>query len=198
MSPNTWQSLLFRAAFPIIGLLLLCIFYLFPPGGTGGLTLQMTFSSFILILFYIFFLFASSIIYTLYFIRGPTTTTILPCVSSGWYQIYTILLLALMLVLVIVTSIETRMTSCGYYGTWPSSWDECLEVQVVAGNNATGGVFGLVVMGETFTPAFNTSGVPGNQMSVVVFNGNVLLMDQSWVFGTFSSWVTSPRFKTSK
>ena len=133
MSPNAWQSWLFRGFFilPIIGLIIPCVFYL-TPIGTGTTYNWLTFSEFILILFYLFFLFASTIIYTVYFVRGQTTTTVLPCVSSVWYQLYTGVLLALALVLVIITSIETRMTSCGYYATWPSSLDSCIGVPVAS------------------------------------------------------------------
>jgi hypothetical protein len=171
-SPNSWQSRLFRGFFllPIIGLVIVCIFYL-SPIGAGATSYLLTFSEFILILFYLFFLFASTIIYMVYFVRGHTTTTVLPCVSSVWYQLYTGVLLALALVLVIVTSIETRRTSCGYYATWPSSFDYCIGVPVASDYNATQGVFGLAVIGETYNPDFNTSGEPVNQTSVVFFNG---------------------------
>jgi hypothetical protein len=172
MSPNSWKSWLFRVLFllPIIGLILFCIFYLAPigPGNSGH---WLTLSEFILILFYLFFLFTSTIIYMVYFVRGQTTTTILPCVSSVWYQLYTGVLLAMTLVLIIITSIETRMTACGYYATWPSYHDYCIGVPVASDYNATQGVFGLAVVGETYNPDFNTSGVPVNQTSVVFFNG---------------------------
>jgi hypothetical protein len=170
MSPNAWQSRLFRGfvLLLIIGLITLCILYL----GVETLNYVYTFSQYILILFYLFFLVASIIIYMVYFVRGYTTTTVLPCISSVWYQIYTGVLLALALVLVIITSIETRKTTCGFYATWPSSLDYCAgEVPVASEYNATKGVFGLAVMGETYTPDFNTSGEPVNQMSVVFFNG---------------------------
>jgi hypothetical protein len=174
MSPNAWQSRLFRGfvLLLIIGLITLCIIYLSPPIGAGTSNYGYTFSQYILILFYLFFLVASIIIYMAYFVRGYTTTTVLPCISSVWYQIYTGVLLALALVLVIITSIETRKTTCGFYATWPSSWDYCIgEVPVASEYNATKGVFGLAVMGETYNPDFNTSGEPVNQMSVVFFNG---------------------------
>jgi hypothetical protein len=172
MSPNAWQSWLFRGFFllPIIGLIIICIFYL-TPIGPGNSNYGLTFSDFILILFYLFFLFASIIIYLFYFVRGHTTTTVLPCISSVWYQIYTGVLLVLALILVIITSMETRMTSCGYYATWPSSQDYCIGVPVASEYNGTQGVFGLAVMGETYNPDFNISGVPVNQTSVAFFNG---------------------------
>jgi hypothetical protein len=132
MSPNAWQSRLFRVFFllPIIGLIISCIIYLAPPIGARSSNYGYSFSQFILILFYLFFLVASTIIYMVYFVRGHTATTVLPCVSSVWYQLYTGVLLALALVLVIITSIETRMTACGYYATWPSSLDNCIGVSV--------------------------------------------------------------------
>lgn len=173
MPPNAWQSWLFRVFFlsPIVGLVFLCVFYL-GPIGSGHSNIWITASEFALILFYIFFLSASTIIYVVYFVRGQTTTTIIPCISSVWYQLYTGVLLALMLFLVIISSIETRMNSCGYYSTWPSSLDYCMGVvPVVSNHSANQGVFGLAVIGDTSNPVFNTSGAPSSQASVVYFNG---------------------------
>lgn len=46
-------------------------------------------------------------LYTVYFVRGRTTTTIIPRISSVVYKIYTLLMIALMVVLILLAAIET-------------------------------------------------------------------------------------------
>jgi hypothetical protein len=70
-------------------------------------------------MFFLFFLLATSFIFIFYFLRGNSTTTIIPCITSTWYKLYTALLLLGMLVLVIFSAIETRKTWCGAWTTFP-------------------------------------------------------------------------------
>lgn len=81
---------------------------------------------FILNITYLIFLSVTLFTYAYYFIRGRSATTVIPCIFSLWYFIYTLILFAMMLLLVIVAAIETRKTPCGMYTTWPG--DVCGEI----------------------------------------------------------------------
>lgn len=70
-------------------------------------------------LFYISLLGVSFLILTYYFVRTGAESTIIPCISSIWYKIYTSVVMALMVVMVALASIETRKTPCGMYTTFP-------------------------------------------------------------------------------
>jgi hypothetical protein len=168
---SNWKSWLFRGFFllPIIGLIILCLYYIIPTSRSGTLSL-LTATTFTLVLFYLFFLTVSAFVYGYYFIRGRNTTTVLPCVTSRWYQIYTALLGALMLILVVIASIETRKSACGYYTTWPVDYDPCSGFAVSSDLNATEGIFGLAVRGSASTTGFEFT-EPNNFTSVVFFNG---------------------------
>lgn len=74
-----------------------------------------SFTSFVVGIFYFVFLSVSNLTYVFYFIRGKTTTTIIPCISSLWYKVYTILLMASILVLIIISAIETQRGPDGQY-----------------------------------------------------------------------------------
>ncbi|KAH8648652.1 hypothetical protein BX600DRAFT_475582 [Xylariales sp. PMI_506] len=77
-----------------------------------------TSTEFLLVIFYTFFLTATVGIYAWYFIRTGTETTIIPCISSVWYKIYTLCLAGLGLIVLIIACMETRRTWCGRYTTW--------------------------------------------------------------------------------
>lgn len=113
-----WRSWLFRVLYllPILFLCAICAFYILPGKNQNASTT----TTFLLGLFYFIFLLASALIYIYYFVRERSATTIIPCISSLWYKVYTGILLSLMLVLIVVASLETRKTPCGRYTTWPT------------------------------------------------------------------------------
>ena len=78
-------------------------------------TYRYTMTTFLLGMFYFAFITISLILYTFYFFRGQTTTTIIPCVSSMWYRLYSLLLMGFMIALIIIASIETNKTAVGTY-----------------------------------------------------------------------------------
>lgn len=110
---SSWSSRLFR------------IFFLLLLGGVWTITLLITVpvfgdlyfttTTFLLGLFYFMFITVSLVLYTFYFLRGQTTTTVLPCISSTWYRLYTVLLMGLMVTLTVVASIETNKSPTGMY-----------------------------------------------------------------------------------
>jgi hypothetical protein len=110
---NSWRGRLFRIIYLMIILLLwvICLTYFIPFGGKGVLhestTLLLVNS------FYMLFLSGTLITYAYYVIRGRSATTIIPCIVSTWYQIYTCILILMGLVMIVVATLETRRTMCG-------------------------------------------------------------------------------------
>jgi hypothetical protein len=72
------------------------------------------------ILFFLFFLLATSCIVCFYFLRGNSTLSIIPCLRSNWYRLYTAVLFLGMLLLIVFGAIETRQQWCGQWTTYPN------------------------------------------------------------------------------
>ena len=110
---ESWKSCLFRIFFLLLlgGVWTLALLIFTPVLGDTFFTT----TTFLLGLFYFVFITVSLVLYAFYFIRGQTTTTILPCISSTWYRIYTLLLVGLVVVLIIIASIETNKSPTGLY-----------------------------------------------------------------------------------
>ncbi|KAI1871379.1 uncharacterized protein JN550_004373 [Neoarthrinium moseri] len=103
-------------------------------------------TSYMLGLFYMFILTPTILIYVSYWIRGYTTTTLIPCISSSWYKVYSLLVLIWMLLLVCLSSIETRKSVCGKYTAMPERYgDPCAtgNIKVVHVGWDVGNTFGL-------------------------------------------------------
>lgn len=102
----------------------------------------------ICIVLYHFILIPSLAIIGYYFARGMTTSTIIPCISATWYKIYSITVIGLMVILLVISSIETRKTPCGIwavtggfvgdYWTCKLSNSEFIRVDPGLGGNAFG------------------------------------------------------------
>jgi hypothetical protein len=164
--PNSWQSWLFRSLFflSILSLIVLAFMDFIPPPNSGGQLFTMT--VFTLIISYIFFLTISAILYGYYFVRSCNDTTVLPCAASLWYQIYTGVLLAIALLLLIFASIETRKSECGYFTTWPNDEDPCAALPT--DKNAIDGIFGVAIVGNITALNFTQ---PEGAMSVLFADG---------------------------
>jgi hypothetical protein len=107
-----WGSILFRVSFllPIFGFLGLLILYMVPFEGP----IVYVATAFIMAVFYFIFFSATLLICSWYFARGATSTVI-PCASTLWYKIYTMIFAALAVALIVVSALETRNTPCGKY-----------------------------------------------------------------------------------
>ncbi|KAH8768559.1 hypothetical protein BGZ57DRAFT_943016 [Hyaloscypha finlandica] len=76
-------------------------------------------------LFYLNFLVCSLAIFASFIWRKEReegNTTIIPCISSIWYQVYTYILFSLALVFILISALETRRTKCGLYTTDHIGW----------------------------------------------------------------------------
>ncbi|XP_014562415.1 hypothetical protein COCVIDRAFT_84363, partial [Bipolaris victoriae FI3] len=125
---SSWGSRIFRFFFLGIlwGVWVLAVFCI-APSIRGGVTTYTT-TSFLLSLYYFLFATVTAATFTLFFFRGKTTNTILPCISSTWYRLYTILFTGLMIGLIVIASIETNKTVDGSYSSWEPMEDlGCLD-----------------------------------------------------------------------
>ncbi|KAK7982037.1 hypothetical protein PG988_004275 [Apiospora saccharicola] len=81
-------------------------------------TIGFTATSFTVLLFYIFFLAATSVICGVYFAAG-SSSTVLPCNTAPWYKLYTAAIMTMGLVTLIISCLETHQTPCGKFTTVP-------------------------------------------------------------------------------
>jgi hypothetical protein len=169
-SPNTWPSWLFRTLFllVIMGLTILCTINLIPAFSRN---ISYTTTIFGILLFYEIFLVVTFIVLGYYFIRSRNKTTVLPCTSSLWYQVYTSTLFISMLVLIIIASLESWKSPCGFYTTYPSNSMLC-GATPSSMKNTTDGVFGLAIIGNATTGLGFNFAQPQGEMSLLYFYGS--------------------------
>jgi hypothetical protein len=165
-SPNTWPSWLFRIVFllPLMALIILCTLSLLP-------VFELTATVFGLLVFYDAFLVITLFVLGYHFIRSRNTTTVLPCTSSLWYQIYSGILFTSMLALVIIASLETWKSPCGFYTTFPNTFNFC-GTTLPSAQNSTDGVFGVAVAGNMTTNLGFNFTQPAREMSILYFFGS--------------------------
>jgi hypothetical protein len=82
---------------------------------TPDVILLYTSSSLVNGLFHFIFLTFTIIICGFYFVRGQTTSTILPCVSHLLYKVCSVLLVLFMTTTFILSAVETNRKTCGGY-----------------------------------------------------------------------------------
>ncbi|KAI0459535.1 hypothetical protein F5B21DRAFT_455176 [Xylaria acuta] len=138
-----WSSRLFRLFYLLVLLASIPVFAIYARPG------RQTITSLIYLSFYLILLSSSVALLLFYFIRGQSTSTIIPCISSAWYKTYSLAIMSMMLILVTVSTIETRKTPCGKYTTWPSDYGDTLLCEtkksslVHVGNTSEHLIFGL-------------------------------------------------------
>lgn len=91
-----WPSCLFRACYLVLLLGVWFISLLYTAPAITGSSARRT-TSFLVELFYLVFLTVSIAVFAYYLIYGRTTTTMIPCISSTWYRLYTLVITALWL-----------------------------------------------------------------------------------------------------
>ena len=123
---NSWRGTLTRVI--LMGFLValivlaLCFFALDFKSDT-----RISLTGFVSLLFHLFFLVCTLAIvapFTWRKEREEGNTTIIPCISSTWYQVYTYMLFSLALVFILIIALETRRTKCGLYTTNHIGWGQ--------------------------------------------------------------------------
>lgn len=69
---------------------------------------------------YMILIFGTLFIHAVYVMQGKNTTTVIPCVQSAWYKVFTIMMFMGMLGCLVVDALETKMTACGKSTTYPA------------------------------------------------------------------------------
>lgn len=121
---HSWRGVAVRIFFllPILGLWVLSMDYLQPwGGGTSSST------NFVAKVFYLSLLSFSLIIMATFFILGSCRTTVIPCIGSVWYKVYTCVVYSMMLGVIIVAALESRRTWCGKYTCFPPDHDAQIQ-----------------------------------------------------------------------
>ncbi|KAH6677351.1 hypothetical protein B0J14DRAFT_340603 [Halenospora varia] len=119
---KSWRGILPRSFFAIaiIGVWLLTLFSCSPwtslKNNGGGYTG----TAFAMSLLYFIMMSVTMVTMGIYVLRRRTTSTIIPCIGSKWYKIYTMFIFASMLAVFIIAAIESRRTPCGKYTTFPT------------------------------------------------------------------------------
>lgn len=132
----------------ILGLLVLTTCYAI----SGG---NYTATTFTVLLFYLVFLAATAIIFFIFFVWKHDTTTIIPCISDTWYQLYTGFIISFAIVAIVISCVETRKSPCGKF---TSGYGHDADVRACLGSVAdaipvSDGIgepfFGLAAYGHT-------------------------------------------------
>ena len=167
---NSWRGRIFR----IVSLVPLLVFWTI-----SFLFLEMYFEAetttlFLINVIFMLFFSVTVITHAYYFIRERSGTTIIPCIISVWYQIYTGILLLLALLLIVVAAIETRKTKCGTYTTVSSTWagnDEAVCNGRYVNSNSTTRPFGLAMRYTPYNGTQNITQLPQGEFRIEGFVG---------------------------
>lgn len=115
------------------------LFLLFFTGFTIHATIPQRFThialaGYVQVIVFLSLSFVTSTLLIFYSLRGQSTTTIILCISSIWYKVYTAFLFLSMLLLVILAAIETRQTWCGLWTMFPPGLGPCpLSIKIGTG-----------------------------------------------------------------
>ena len=118
---SCWQSRVLRALYILIllGIWPLAFFWASPVQYIGCSFEDYTITSSFAAIVYLVLTSVSVAIHAYYFVKGKTTSTVIPCASHLWYKIYTVVLFIAMAVMSVVSLVETTKSVCGKYTTLP-------------------------------------------------------------------------------
>ncbi|KAE8151518.1 hypothetical protein BDV25DRAFT_138753 [Aspergillus avenaceus] len=122
-------SVVLRTAYVvlIIAILAISVCYVIPYEGAQQLLLLPVSSSslWLLAAVYILFSFITIVLFVVYLIRcGHRTTTVIPCIGSWWYRGYSLIFLASVIAMIVLSGIFTRRTACGQLTVFPPEFDQ--------------------------------------------------------------------------
>lgn len=136
-SHKTWRGAIIRALALLVLLALdvLCLYDLVPMTNLP----HHTATTLALNLFWLVFMAVTSSTMVFFFARGKSTSTVIPCISSPWYKVYTLILYTMMLILIVISVAETKQTPCGVLTTYEKTWDSvlCRDLTAVRRANVT-------------------------------------------------------------
>ncbi|PVH67558.1 hypothetical protein DL98DRAFT_640370 [Cadophora sp. DSE1049] len=74
--------------------------------------------------YYLFFLICTIFTFSVYILTKKSNTTVIPCIESPVYKVYTYGLFLISIGYIVVTALETRRAACGLYTTIPIEWGQ--------------------------------------------------------------------------
>lgn len=101
---------------PLLGLWVLDLLYFRP-----STDLIWTATNLSVNVYYFFLLTVTLVVMVAYVLKGESTTTIIPCINSMWYKVYTCMVFILALLMLVISALETQKTPCGQYTTYSTS-----------------------------------------------------------------------------
>ncbi|KAL2063451.1 hypothetical protein VTL71DRAFT_5256 [Oculimacula yallundae] len=174
---TSWRGRTFRVLFmaPILLLVALCFYYLIPwtPKKDTPWAYHLSATLFLLTLLYLVLITVTLFIFAYYLLRDVQPTTVIPCLVSPWYQIYTLMLTITTVLLVVIAAVETRKAPCGIYTSWPVEYNVCPGTLVQS--NATSLPFGIAVR-YAVSENDTDSTLPSDRVRITDFDG--------WCVGT--------------
>ncbi|KAL4893622.1 hypothetical protein BDV59DRAFT_207713 [Aspergillus ambiguus] len=138
----------------LLGLLGLCVSYITPIRGAMTLILDGTSALILVAVVYIFMSGMSVILFTIYLIRGGLkTTTVIPCIRTWWYRLYTLVLIAAALALLVLSGYYTRRAPCGQLTMFPALYDNQVCNGTPVKPDADNAAVGFIVRNTLMTPS---------------------------------------------
>ena len=124
LAPRSWQGIAYRiwwvfSAWLIMGTSAVVTSHLWWKIGPGPRIIYKSTSATMFTIMYFVFTATGPLIITAYVILGQTRSTIIPCIHSAWYKVYTLVLMTLALTTTILAAIETRINHNGAVTTYP-------------------------------------------------------------------------------
>ncbi|GAB1214734.1 hypothetical protein ATERTT37_003903 [Aspergillus terreus] len=134
----------------------ICVCYVIPYYGAASMAVVTSSAASALILLaavYILMSGMSAVLFTIYLIRGgQTTTTVIPCIRSWWYRLYTLVLMLGALALIILSGVFTRRTPCGKLTMFPAIYDNQVCQGLRLDSGVENGAIGFVIRNTELTP----------------------------------------------
>lgn len=124
---NSFPTIILRTCYVLLmfGILAICLCYIVPVSNkTYFLTQASSSVLWLSAVLYIFFSTLTILLLIIYLIRTRrTTTTVIPCIHTWWYRAYTLVLVAAMITLIVLSGVYTRRTACGKLTVIPPMFD---------------------------------------------------------------------------
>ena len=153
---NSCPAMILRTCYVLLmfGILAICLCYIVPVSNKiAFFTQARTSVLWLAAVLYIFFSTLTILLLIIYLIRTRrTTTTVIPCIHTWWYRVYTLVLVAAMITLVVLSGVYTRRTACGKLTVIPPMFDRmvCSGTPVSASQSL--GPIGFVSREELVPP----------------------------------------------
>jgi hypothetical protein len=124
LPPRSWQGIVYRiwwilSAWLIMGTSAVVTSHLWWKIGPGPHIFYTSTSAMMFVIMYFVLTATGPLIISAYVLLGWTSSTVIPCIHSAWYKVYTLLLMTLALTTTIIAAIETRVNRNGVATTFP-------------------------------------------------------------------------------